>query len=153
MHKVDGQWNMAVWSRVTRLGSMYVSCDCHTVCVCVCVYVLGGMESSMKSRWKFIWVPVLSKTFLKTPSICCPWYEAEHLVLNLPFSGVRGNYPVWLKCLSYLGFVWRPYSQWFSPLPSPFQVARSFLPKARLCLLIRILQCWLPSMSEWKGQE
>ena len=135
MGKVDGQWNMAVWRGVMRLGSMYVSCDCQTVCVCVymCVYVLGGMVSSMKSSWKFIRVPVLSKTFLKTPSICCPWCKAEHLVSNLLFSGVRGNYPVWMKCLSYLGRVWCPSSQCFSPLPSPFQIARSFFPKARLC--------------------
>lgn len=124
---------MAVWRGVTRLGSMYVSCDCQTVCVCMCVCA-GGTVSSVKSSWKLIWVPVLSKTFLKTPSICCPRCEAEHLVSDLLFSGVRGNYPVWIKCLLDLGRVWCPSSRWFSPLPSPLQIARSFFPKARLCL-------------------
>ena len=62
MHKVDGQWNMAVWSRVTRLWSMYVSCDCHTVRVCVCICV-GGHGILHEVQLKVHMSPCVVKNF------------------------------------------------------------------------------------------
>lgn len=62
MRKVDGQWNMAVWRGVTRLGSMYVSCDCQTVCVCVCVCV-GGHGILHEVKLKVHTSPCVVKNF------------------------------------------------------------------------------------------
>lgn len=142
---------MAVWRGVTRLGSMYVSCDCQTVCVCVCLCV-GGMVSSMKSSWKFI-----------MKSLCCQklFWKLQAFVAH----GVKLS--IWSQILFFQVseettlFEWSVYRiqvvfdvlpPVIFPLPSPFQIARSFFPKARLCSSESFSVDSLPE-SEWKGQE
>lgn len=87
MHKVDGQWNMAVWSRVTRLGSMYVSCDCHTVRVCVCICV-GGHGILHEVQLKVHMSPCVVKNFSE---------NSKHL-LSMVWSWASGLKFTFFRC-------------------------------------------------------
>lgn len=138
---------MAVWRGVTRLGSVCVSCDGQTVCVCfwghgilhevrlkvdMSPYVVKNFSENSKHLLPTVWswVSGLRFTFFR--------YQRKLPCLNEMFIGSR-------SCLmSFLSMVF--------PSAFTFPDCEVLLPKGKV-VLIRILQCWLPSVSECKGQE